>query len=180
MILIDASKISDKQDAFLRDEHRHVAYGGARGGGKSWAVRTKAKILGCTYPGIKMLIVRRTLDELRNNHVKFLTPELAGVAKYNQSTKEYKFANGSTLTLGYCDAEKDLGHYQGAEYDVAFLDEAGQLQPEWIREINACVRGTNGYPKRTYYTLNPGGPAHGYFKRLFVDRRFEEIGRAHV
>ena len=33
MILIDASKISDKQDAFLRDEHRHVAYGGARGGG---------------------------------------------------------------------------------------------------------------------------------------------------
>lgn len=53
----------------MRDEHRHVAYGGARGGGKSWAVRTKAKILGCTYPGIKMLIVRRTLDELRNNHV---------------------------------------------------------------------------------------------------------------
>ena len=177
MILIDASKISDKQDAFLRDEHRHVAYGGARGGGKSWAVRTKAKILGCTYPGIKMLIVRRTLDELRNNHVKFLTPELAGVAKYNQSTKEYKFANGSTLTLGYCDTEKDLGHYQGAEYDVAFLDEAGQLQPEWIREINACVRGTNGYPKRTYYTLNPGGPAHGYFKRLFVDRRFEDAER---
>lgn len=177
MILIDASKISDKQDAFLRDEHRHVAYGGARGGGKSWAVRTKAKILGCTYPGIKMLIVRRTLDELRNNHVKFLTPELAGVAKYNQSTKEYKFVNGSTLTLGYCDAEKDLGHYQGAEYDVAFLDEAGQLLPEWIREINACVRGTNGYPKRTYYTLNPGGPAHGYFKRLFVDRRFEDAER---
>ena len=60
---------------------------------------------------------------------------------------------------------------------MAFLDEAGQLQPEWIREINACVRGTNGYPKRTYYTLNPGGPAHGYFKRLFVDRRFEDAER---
>ena len=35
------------------------------------------------------------------------------------------------------------------------------------------MRGTNGLPKRTYYTLNPGGPGHGYFKRLFIDRRFE-------
>lgn len=173
MILADLSQISGKQDAFLRDNHRHVAYGGARGGGKSWAVRTKAKILACTYPGIKMLIVRRTLDELRNNHVKFLVPELAGVAKYNQSTKEFKFRNGSTLTLGYCNNDGDLMHYQGAEYDVVFIDEAGQLMEDWIKKINACVRGTNGFPKRTYYTLNPGGPSHGYFKRLFVDRRFE-------
>ena len=57
--------------------------------------------------------------------------------------------------------------------DVVFLDEAGQLQKAWIDAINACVRGTNGFPKRTYYTLNPGGPSHGYFKRLFIDRRFE-------
>ena len=42
-MILDMSQISDKQDAFLRDGHRHVAYGGARGGGKSWAVRTKAK-----------------------------------------------------------------------------------------------------------------------------------------
>lgn len=56
---------------------------------------------------------------------------------------------------------------------MLFIDEAGLLQKEWIDKINACVRGTNGFPKRTYYTLNPGGPAHAYFKRLFVDRRFE-------
>ena len=53
-------------------------------------------------------------------------------------------------------------------------DMAGQLQKAWIDAINACVRGTNGFPKRTYYTLNPGGPSHGYFKRLFIDRRFED------
>ena len=52
------------------------------------------------------------------------------------------------------------------------LDEAGQLQESWIRKINLCVRGTNGFPKRTYYTLNPGGPGHAYFKRVFVDRNF--------
>ena len=40
--------------------------------------------------------------------------------------------------------------YQGAEYDVMFLDEATNLQEIWIKKINACVRGVNGFPKRTY------------------------------
>ena len=174
MRIADLSRISDKQDAFLRDGHRHVAYGGARGGGKSWAVRTKAKILAVTYPGIRILIVRKTYKELINNHIEALRAELLGLAKYNKTDKVFNFPNGSTIWFGYCACDGDLGQYQGAEYDVVFIDEAGQLPEDWIKKINACVRGTNGYPKRTYYTLNPGGPSHGYFKRLFVDRRFED------
>ena len=164
---------NEKQRRFLLDRHRHIAYGGARGGGKSWAVRTKAKLLALRYAGIKLLIVRRTLRELQNNHIDPLRQELAGVAKYKAADKRFEFPNGSVLTFGYCACDRDLGQYQGAEYDVVFLDEAGQLQKAWIDAINACVRGTNGFPKRTYYTLNPGGPSHGYFKRLFIDRRFE-------
>ena len=163
---------NEKQRRFLLDRHRHIAYGGARGGGKSWAVRTKAKLLALRYAGIKLLIVRRTLRELQNNHIDPLRQELAGIAKYKAADKRFEFPNGSTITFGYCACDGDMGQYQGAEYDVVFLDEAGQLQKAWIDAINACVRGTNGLPKRTYYTLNPGGPGHGYFKRLFIDRRF--------
>lgn len=173
MILADLSQISDKQDKFLRDNHRHVAYGGARGGGKSWSVRQKAKILAATYPGIRILIVRKTYKELINNHIEALKAELQGIAKYTDNKKVFTFPNGSTIWFGYCATDGDLGQYQGAEYDIIFIDEAGQLMEDWIKKINACVRGTNGFPKRTYYTLNPGGPSHGYFKRLFVDRRFE-------
>ena len=36
---------NEKQRRFFRDEHKFVAYGGARGGGKSWAVRVKAALL---------------------------------------------------------------------------------------------------------------------------------------
>ena len=165
-------KPNEKQKLFLLDHHRHVAYGGARGGGKSWAVRTKSKLLAFRYPGIKILIVRKTYKELQNNHIEQLTAELAGFAKYNRSDKMFRFPNGSTISFGYCANEGDLGQYQGAEYDVVFIDEAGQLQESWIRKINLCVRGTNGFPKRTYYTLNPGGPGHAYFKRVFVDRNF--------
>ena len=172
MRTLDLGRAQPKQTLFLKDKHRHIAYGGARGGGKSWAVRTKAKLLAFRYPGIKILIVRKTYKELQNNHIEQLTAELAGFAKYNRSDKMFRFPNGSTISFGYCANEGDLGQYQGAEYDVVFIDEAGQLQESWIRKINLCVRGTNGFPKRTYYTLNPGGPGHAYFKRVFVDRNF--------
>lgn len=66
-----------------------------------------------------------------------------------------------------------MDRYQGAEYDVIFLDEATQLKEEWMRQFAACLRGVNGFPKRLYYTCNPGGPGHGYIKRLFIDRRFQ-------
>lgn len=178
MNTIDLSKLSDKQYKFLADGHRHVGYGGARGGGKSWAVRTKAKILAASYPGIKILIVRRTFPELLNNHINPLREELHGLAAFNKSEKIFTFPNGSGIKFGYCNCDGDLGQYQGTEYDVIFLDEATQLLEDWIKKINACVRGVNDFPKRTYYTCNPGGASHGYIKRIFIDRRYEGAERA--
>ncbi len=164
---------SQKQILFLKDHHKHVMFGGARGGGKSWVVRDKAKRLALRYPGIRLLIVRRTFQELENNHIQPLCGELAGIAKYIKAQRQFFFPNGSTLRFGYCAKDSDLDQYQGAEYDVIFLDEATQLKELWIRKITACVRGVNDFPKRVYYTCNPGGVSHGYMKRLFIDRKFE-------
>lgn len=173
MSKIDLSQISDKQYAFLSAKQKHVGFGGARGGGKSWSVRTKAKILAASYAGIKQLIVRRTYTELLNNHINPLREELLGLATYNNTEKVFNFPNGSTIKFGYCNADRDLDQYQGAEYDIVYLDEATQLQEMWIKKITACVRGVNNFPKRIYYTCNPGGVSHGYFKRLFIDKKYE-------
>ena len=164
---------SDKQKRFLEADTKHIAFGGARGGGKSWAVRTKAKLLALRYAGIRLLIVRRTYPELINNHIGILRSELAGVARYNDKDKVFKFLNGSTLHFAYCAADADLDRLQGVEYDVIFLDEATQLSECQMKTITACLRGVNRFPKRVYYTCNPGGQGHGYIKRLFIDRRFE-------
>lgn len=161
-----------KQRLALLDEHRYVGYGGARGGGKSWFVRWKATLLALRHPGIKLLITRRTYRELMNNHIFPLMGMLGGVARYNHTDKCFLFPNGSSIWFGYCACDGDLGQYQGAEYDVWFADEAGQFQEDWLTQIDACIRGVNSFPKRTYYTLNPGGPGHAFFKRLFIDRRF--------
>ena len=66
-ITLRLSEPSEKQWMFLKDTHRYVGYGGARGGGKSWSIRFKAIILGLRREGIKMLIVRRTYEELEKN-----------------------------------------------------------------------------------------------------------------
>ena len=162
-----------KQDEFLRCKKKYVAFGGARGGGKSWAVRCKAKLLAQRYPGIRMLLVRRTMPEIEANHLETLRLELAGTAVYRAEERRFVFGNGSVLQFGYCACDRDADRYQGAEYDVIFFDEATQLKEQWMRKLAACVRGVNGFPKRIYYTCNPGGPGHGYIKRLFIDRRYE-------
>ena len=165
---------NEKQKLFLASRAKHTGYGGARGGGKSTVVRDKAKRLCFNFSGIKCLIVRRTYPELVNNHIMPLLSELPrSVAKYNKTDKMFIFTNGSTIKFGYCNNDKDLDQYQGAEYDVIFLDEATQLQEMWIKKITACVRGVNDFPKRIYYTCNPGGVSHGYFKRIFIDRKYE-------
>lgn len=172
MPVIDLGTPSEKQKLFLEAKCRYVAFGGARGGGKSHAVRMKAVLLAMAHAGIRLLIVRRTFPELHNNYEIFLTPMLKGVAKYNNTNKEYMFSNGSVIKLDYCNNDGDLDHFQGVQYDCIFIDEATQLPEHHLQKINACLRGTNNFPKRMFYTCNPGGKSHAYIKRLFVDRKF--------
>lgn len=170
---VDMSRASDKQKKFMMARAKHIGYGGARGGGKSWAVRTKAKLLALQYPGIRILIVRRTYPELINNHINILRTELLNIARYNDKDKVLKFVNGSSINFSYCAKDGDLDRLQGVEFDIIFLDEATQLSEYQMKTITACLRGVNDFPKRVYYTCNPGGQGHQYIKRIFIDRKYE-------
>ncbi len=174
-------KPNRKQLIFLEAHQRHVAYGGARGGGKSWVIRVKAALLANRYgrpdpysEGIKIVIIRRTRQDLIKNHLSQLQLMLRGIARYNQNDATFYFPNGATIHLAYCDNAKDAEHFQGVEYDVIFIEEATQLEEAWIKDIATSCRGVNNFPHRVYYTCNPGGPGHQYIKRLFVDRLFKD------
>jgi phage terminase large subunit len=159
-----------KQVEFFLARARFVAYGGARGGGKSWAVRQKAKLLCLYYGGIRVLILRRTFPELRENHILPMRSELNGWAAWRETDKAFSFPNGSRIVFGYCAGEQDVDQYQGQEYDVIFLDEATHFTEYQFSALTACLRGANAFPKRMYLTCNPGGVGHMWVKRLFVDR----------
>ena len=48
LVLVGTPNI--KQQAFFEARGRHIAYGGARGGGKSWSLRRLFVMLAVTYP----------------------------------------------------------------------------------------------------------------------------------
>lgn len=174
---------TEKQQKFYTSNTRYVGYGGARGGGKSHGVRGKATFLAWEFPGIKILIVRQTIPDLRRNYVRPLLALYALLPsmlqpRYNSDEKVFTFPNGSTIELGYCDSDADLSHYVGNEWDVIFIDEATQVSEYQYGGLNSCVRGVNRFPKRTYVTCNPGGQGHGNIKRLFIDKEYKRGERA--
>ena len=169
-IMLNLPSPSPRQREFLSDTHKYIAFGGARGGGKSFAVRLKAALMCLTYPGIRIMIVRRTYPELRQNHIIPMKELTVGVATFKESTKDMTFQNGSVISFRYCRYVPDLDKFQGTECDVLFIDEATQFTEEMYDRMKACVRGVNPFPKRIYLTCNPGGRGHGWVKRLFIDR----------
>lgn len=163
-----------KQQEFFNSRTRFTAYGGARGGGKSWALRRKLVAMCLRYEGLRCLLVRRTMPELKSNHVIPMLREYSGLLRYSDTDKALCFDNGSRIYLGYCAADKDALRYQGQEYDVIAIDEATQLSEYRFSIFKACLRGTSSFPRRMYLTCNPGGIGHAWVKRIFVDREFRD------
>lgn len=165
---------NEKQKLFFSSRAKYTAYGGARGGGKSWALRRKLIGLCLRYGGIRCLLIRRTLAELKSNHLHPLLAEYGSLLSYSEADKTLSLPNGSKIILGYCSSERDLLRYQGQEYDIIAIDEATQLSEHQFSIFKACLRGCNSFPKRFYLTCNPGGVGHGWVKRLFIDRDFRD------
>ena len=131
-------------------------------------------MLAMRYPGLRLLLLRRTMPELRENHIIPLQSELHGYARYKQDEKTFVFPNDSRLRLGYCDTDSDLMQYQGNEYDVICFEEATNFKEEWITFISTALRTTRtDFKPRIYYTMNPGGVGHAYIKRIFIDRDYK-------
>lgn len=164
-----------KQRLFFADHHKYVAFGGARGGGKSWAVRAKAILLCLNHTGITVGIIRRSYPELEANHINPIKKMLPlDIYNYNDSKKRLTFPNGSQIIFRYCSNDKDLNNFQGTEFDILFIDEATQFSENQYKELIACLRGVNDFPKRVYLTCNPGGIGHSWVKRLFIDKRYQK------
>lgn len=178
-----------KQEQFMKSKKRYTAYGGARGGGKSFAARWKAVLLAMRYSGIQILLLRRTLPELRENHLiplqKILKTEKRDknerFADYKDVTKEFIFGNGSRIKLGYCDSENDVLQYQGQAYDVIIMEEATHFTEFQFQTLTESNRPSGlmdeDFNPRMYFTCNPGGVGHQWVKRLFIDKTYKNSER---
>lgn len=171
---IDLGDLNPKQKVFCQSRSRYTAYGGARGGGKTHVLRVKAFGGALTYPGIRILIVRKEYPELEQNIIipmRKMVP--AEIATYNGSMRMMFFVNGSVIKFGHYGPNDD-DEYQGVEYDWIFMEEATQFTERQFRTLGACLRGATKIPRRMYLTCNPGNIGHLWVKRLFVDRKYRE------
>ncbi len=157
---------------------RQIFYGGAAGGGKSKALREDAIYLCLENPGLQAYIFRRTYDELVDNHIKFLKTDIPPeLGTWNETRKQMEFSNAATLHCCFAERDQDIKRYQGAEMHVASVDEAGLMTPFQLNFIRTRNRlgGFTPNPKfahalpRMVLASNPGGPAHSFLKRTFID-----------
>ena len=134
--------------------------------------------------GIQVYMFRRTLPDLRDNHLRgptsfhaMLEPYLAtGHVRYRAVENEFEFWNGAVLHLCYCDSENDVEKYRGAEIHVLIIDELTHFSEYQYRFLRSRVRiaGLKLSEKyaarlpRIETASNPGSIGHAWVKRTFI------------
>ena len=160
----------------------NVLYGGAAGGGKSYAQVADALLMASRYPGIKQLILRRSFPELNRSIIALSLSMYPGeICKYKDTDHTWTFKNNSLIEFGYCERDKDVYRYQGAEYDVIRVDELTHFTETMVRYLKSRIRGVNAFPKQFKGSTNPGGIGHMYVKKTWIEGKepYEQYSDEH-
>lgn len=162
--------MTPRQRAFIEAGATEVLFGGAAGGGKSYAQVMDAFLFALKYKGSKQLILRRTFAELDKSIIRtVLGMYPRGVFTFNSSSHTGRFKNGSIIDFGYLSTENDVYQYQSAEYDVVRFDELTHFTYNQYIYLISRVRGVNGFPKQIKSSTNPGGVGHTWVKERFIE-----------
>ena len=177
-------RLEEKQGRAFQTTATEILYGGAAGGGKSFLLRASAIRWCIEVPGIQVYLFRRTLPDLRDNHLRGPTSFFAmlgdhmkaGKVKYRAVENEFEFWNGAILHLCYCDSENDVEKYRGAEIHVLCIDELTHFSSFQYRFLRSRVRiagmklpeAYKGRLPRIENASNPGSIGHFWVKSTFV------------
>ena len=156
------------QTAFLRSTADECLYGGAAGGGKSFALLLEG-LRDCRNPGYRGLLLRRTYPELRKSLMDQAHKILSGLATYNVEHRAWTFPGGGQLMFGALGDDRDVHRYQSAEFAYIGFDELTsftQYQYEYMLSRNRNIAGLRN---RVRAATNPGGVGHNWVKARFID-----------
>jgi hypothetical protein len=161
------------QTDFLSAPEQEVLYGGAAGGGKSYAMLADP-VRYFNNSKARMLLVRRTTEELRELVAvsKELYPRAIPGIKFLERDKTWVAPSGATLWLSYLDREDDVSRYQGQAYTWIGFDELTQWPSPYAWDyMRTRLRTSKDSGLKLYQraTTNPGGPGHQWVKKAFVD-----------
>ena len=160
------------QTEFLAASEREVFYGGARGGGKSYAMLIDP-LRYCDKSHHRALLLRRSMPELRDmiNHSQRLYGRAFPGAKWREQEKEWRFPSGARIEFGYAENLTDVLRYQGQSYTWIGIDELPQYAtPEIYNFLRSSLRSVDPeIPVFMRATGNPGNVGSLWVKEMFVD-----------
>ncbi len=158
-----------KQAAFIACPADDVAFGGARGGGKSDAVigdwASHEDLYHEHAIGLALRRERTQLIELIERAKQILSP--IG-HKWHEQDKYFRGPNGGRLRFAYLENDSDADAYQGHGYTRLYIEEVGTFPAESpISKLTATLRSGHGVPCQMKSTCNPGGPGHQWVKARY-------------
>ena len=160
------------QTDFLAAPERDVLYGGAAGGGKSYAMLIDP-LRFAHRAAHRALILRRSMPELREliDKSRELYPKAFPGCKYKEVEKLWNFPSGAKVEFGFLERDADVYRYQGQAYSWIGFDEITHLPTEFgWNYLASRLRTTD--PEITPYTrctANPGGVGATWVKKRYVD-----------
>jgi PBSX family phage terminase large subunit len=171
-MLIEIKPTQKQKQCFkilLDDKTNEICFGGSAGGGKSWLGCTWIVTLCLKYPGIRCLIGRTVLQQLKQTTLNTLFEVLSNMGlksgthyNFNGQSNVMTFDNGSEIVLkdlAYQPSDPNYDSLGGMEVTAIFVDEAAQVSSLAYSILKSRIRfKLNEYnliPK-ILLTCNPG------------------------
>ncbi len=160
------------QEDFLAAGETDVLYGGAAGGGKSYAMLVDP-LRYAHRSAHRGLILRRSMPELREliDKSRELYPKAFQGCKYREVEKMWTFPSGAKIEFGFLERDADVYRYQGQAYSWIGFDEITHLPTEFAWNYLASRLRTTDPDIVPYMrcTANPGGVGATWVKKRYID-----------
>ena len=161
------------QTEFLAAPEKEVLYGGAAGGGKSYALLVDP-LRYADNGNLRGLLLRRTLGALAEliDQSRKLYPKAFPRAHFRESKNLWVFPSGATLLMSYVDRDQDVTRYQGQAFSWIGVDELGHYPTPYVWDYLRSRLRTTDQSIETYMraSANPGGVGGWWIKKMFIDR----------
>lgn len=153
--------------------------GGARGGGKSHLAIATAVLACMMFPGLRVCVIRRSMDELRQQLIDNLLLRLyhpGELFEWRRSTRTAYFPNGSIIYFRSLEHSEDVQKVLGVEFGLVIIDEANQLHEDVIIKVIGSIRAFNlpDWKPTLFCTGNPGGLSDKFFKDRWIRPKYEQ------
>lgn len=147
------------QEKFLSTSADIAVYGGAAGGGKSFALLLESLRHISTVPGFGATIFRKTSPQIRNEgglwdeSKKIFSPLGAHPV---ESTLKWRFApHNNSIKFAHLDHEKDVLNYQGSQIPMIGFDELTHFSEKQFFYMMSRNRSACGVRPYIRATTNP-------------------------